>query len=176
VIPDSGADLIGARRYPQAWFLLDVLGREPRLMGHEVVDLSPGAIELRAVVRSLREGAEGRERWLPFRDVRTLDRLEPSQLRRLSFGPEVGYCVERDSSNDVHGGQPIRHLAVRFASRILTPATAAEIGLYFYGRRPAVFAYTAADEVHGYIGASWDQVSSRDLELLLRRELHERAP
>jgi hypothetical protein len=176
LIPDPGAELISAREYPQTWFLLDVLGREPRLLGHEIVDLSPGAIELRSIARSLREQAEGRERWIPFRDVRTLDRLESTQVRRLSFGPEVGYCVERDLSNDVHGGQPIRHLAVRFSSRVLTPATAAEIGLYFYGRRPAVFACTAVNEVHGYIGADWDLISGRDLDVLLRRELHERTP
>jgi hypothetical protein len=54
---------------------------------------------------------------------------------------------------------------------VLTPATAAEIGLYFYGRRPAAFAYTTADEVHGFIGVEWEPISSGDLDVLLSREL-----
>ncbi len=172
MIPDLGeTSLLGARRYPQTWFLLDLVGREPRLLGHEVVDLSPGAIELRSLSRILRERAEGRERWIPFRDERTLDRLAADHLRRLSFGPEVGYCIEHDDSQGIHGGRPVRHLAVRFSSRVLTPATAAEIGLYFYGRMPAAFAYTAADEVHGFIGVEWEPISSGDLGALLNREL-----
>lgn len=172
MIPNTGdTSLLGVRSYPQTWFLLDMVGREPRLLGHEVVDLSPGAIELRSLSRILREGAEGRERWIPFRDERTLGRLGAGQVRRLSFGPEVGYCIEHDESRAIHEGRPVRHLAVRFPSRVLTPATAAEIGLYFYGRRPAVLGFTAADEVHGYIGLGWEPVSSKDVEVLLSREL-----
>ena len=172
MIPDLGdTSLLGPRRYPQTWFLLDIVGREPRLLGHEVVDLSPGAIELRSLSRILRERAEGRERWIPFRDERTLDRLAADHLRRLSFGPEVGYCIEHDESQGINDGQPVRHLAVRLSSRALTPATAAEIGVYFYGRRPATFAFTAADEVHGYIGLGWEPVSSNDVKALLSREL-----
>lgn len=163
--------LIGTRKYPQTWYLLDVVGREPRLLGQEVVDLSPGAIELRALTSALREHAESQERWLPYRDERTLGRISSAYWRQLSFGPEVGYCIEHDESRVMHGGRPVRHLALRFSSRVLTPATAAEIGLYFYGRRPAAFAFTSADEVHGFIGAEWEPVSSGDLEVLLRREL-----
>ncbi len=172
MIPDlGGSSLIGARTYPQTWFLLDIVDREPRLLGHEVVDLSPGAIELRSLSRTLREQAEGREQWIPFRDESTLDRLAAGHLRRLSFGPEIGYCIEHDESQAIHDGQPVRHLAVRNSSRVLTPATAAEIGLYFYGRKPATFAFTAADEVHGYIGLGWEPVSSSDMKALLSREL-----
>jgi hypothetical protein len=172
LIADLGeSSLIGARRYPQTWFLLDIVDREPRLLGHEVVDLSPGAIELRSLSRALREQAEGREKWVPFRDENTLDRLAANHLRRLSFGPEIGYCIEHDESRAIHEGKPVRHLAVRLASRILTPATAAEIGVYFYGRRPATFAFTAADEVHGYIGRGWEPISSNDVQALLSREL-----
>ena len=172
MIPGRGEPaLLSTRRYPQTWYLLDVVGREPRLLGQEVVDLSPGAIELRALARALREHAESQERWIPFRDERTLGRMPSTYSRRLSFGPEVGYCIEHDESRVLHGGRPVRHLALRFSSQVLTPATAAEIGLYFYGRRPATFAYTTADEVHGFIGVEWEPVSSGDLEVLLSREL-----
>ena len=163
--------IVGRRSYPQTWYLLDVVGREPRLVGHEVVDLSPGAIELRAAARALREHGEPSERWIAVRDEPILHRLEAAYLKRLSFGPEVAYCVEHDASNDVHEGRPLRHLAVRFPSRLLTPATAAEIGLYFYGRRPATFAFTSAAEVHGYIGLEWEPLTSDDLQTLIAREV-----
>jgi hypothetical protein len=172
LIPGRGEPaLLGTRRYPQTWYLLDVVGREPRLLGQEVVDLSPGAIELRALAVALREHAESQERWIPFRDERTLGRMPSAYWRRLSFGPEVGYCIEHDESRVMHGGRPVRHLSLRFSSQVLTPATAAEIGLYFYGRRPAAFAYTTADEVHGFIGVEWEPISSGDLDVLLSREL-----
>ena len=45
------------------------------------------------------------------------------------------------------------------------------IGVYFYGRRPATFAFTAADEVHGYIGLEWEPISANDLAALLAREM-----
>ena len=163
--------IVRARKYPQTWYLLDVVGREPRLVGHEVVDLSPGAIELRAVARALREHGEPNDRWVAVRDEPILDRLDDRYLKRLSFGPEVAYCVEHDASREVHEGRPLRHLAVRFASRVLTPATAAEIGLYFYGRRPATFAFTNATEVHGYIGMEWEPLAAEDLDALLSREI-----
>lgn len=167
----SESALLNARRYPQTWYLLDVVGREPRLVGQEVVDLSPGAIELRTLARALREHAESRERWIPFRDEPTLDRMPATYWRRLSFGPDVGYCIEHDESLAMNGGRPVRHLALRFSSRVLTPATAAEIGLYFYGRRPAAFAYTTAEEVHGFVGLEWEPISPGDLEVLFNREL-----
>ena len=80
-------------------------------------------------------------------------------------------AVERDETLAIHGGRPFQHLAVRFGSRILTPATAAEIGLYFYGRKPAIFAFTAPDAVHGYVGLGWEPVESQDVEWLLQREM-----
>ena len=52
-----------------------------------------------------------------------------------------------------------------------TLATSAEIGLYFYGRRPAAFAYTTPDTAHGFIGLDWDSLSDEDLRILLRREM-----
>ena len=51
------------RQYPQTWWLLDVVDRDIRLLGEEIVDLSPGAIELRHVARELRGWAESTERW-----------------------------------------------------------------------------------------------------------------
>ncbi len=165
------AAIVGARTYPQTWYLLDVVGHEPRLVGHEVVDLSPGAIELRAVARELRQHGEPNERWIAVRNEPALDRLGAGYLRQLSFGPQVGYCVEHDASLDVHEGRPLRHLAVRFSTSVLTPATAAEIGLYFFGRRPAAFAFTNAAEVHGYIGMEWEPLAADDVHALLVREL-----
>jgi hypothetical protein len=54
---------IPRRQYPQTWWLLDVVNRDVRLLGEEIVDLSPGAIELRHVARELRGWAEASERW-----------------------------------------------------------------------------------------------------------------
>lgn len=161
------------RSYPQTWLLLDVVDREPRLVGQEVVDLSPGAIELRHVVRELRGFAEQRERWVSVRAEATDPRLAEAHRRTLSFGPSLGYCVEHDESRRIHAGRPFRHLLLSFTSRILTPATSAEIGLYFYGRRPAVFGFTAPGAVHGYIGLEWEPLGSADVGWLLRREMEE---
>lgn len=172
MIPDPGHNaLIHRREYPQTWYLLDVVGREPRILGQEVVDLSPGAIELRSVARELRRHAEDQGRWVPYGLQPMRDRVAPAHWRKLSFGPEVGYFVEHDESREIHGGRPIRHLSVRFASRVLSPATSAEIGLYFYGRRPAAFAFTRPDEVHGFIGVEWEPVSSADILKLIRHEV-----
>lgn len=170
------ADIIDPdpRSYPQTWLLLDVVEREPRLLGREVVDLSPGAIELRHVTRSLRGYAEQRERWVPLSPEPAAGRLEDAYRRRLSFGPSIAYCVEHDESRRIHGGLPFRHLLLRFPKRILTPATSAEIGLYFYGRRPAVFGIAAPGAVHGYIGWGWEPLESDDVRWLVRREMCER--
>ncbi|MFQ5688829.1 MAG: hypothetical protein ACE5HQ_00970 [Gemmatimonadota bacterium] len=162
-------DLSG-RSYPQTWILVDVARREPKLVGHEIVDLSPGAIELRQVARSLRAFGEQRERWLKLGPKSPLPRLSGRQRHQLSFGPTVAYCVEHDESRTIHRGRPFRHLALALGSR-LTPATSAEIGLYFYGRRPAVFGFTAADSVHGYIGMMWEPLSARDVQWLLERDM-----
>lgn len=159
------------RAYPQTWYLLDVVDREPRLLGQEVVDLSPGAIELRHVARTLRAFAEQRERWVALRPEPAAGRLDERHRRDLSFGPALAYCVEHDDSGRIHGGDPFRHLLLRFPRRILTPATSAEIGLYFYGRRPAVFGVPAPGSVHGFIGMDWEALDSDDVRWLIRREM-----
>lgn len=161
------------RKYPQLWLLVDVAdGGDPRLVGHEVVDLSPSAIELRAAARRLQRFAEQRDRWQRVGPGSLLSRLHEEHRHQLSFGPDVAYCVEHDETNEIHQGRPFRHLRVRFRSRILTPATSAEIGLYFYGHRPAVFGYTDSNVAHGYIGLNWEKLEDVDAEWLLRREMH----
>jgi hypothetical protein len=161
----------GLREYPQTWLLVEAVDGTPRLLGHEVVDLSPGAIELRSVARELRRVAENPERWLALGEQSVMDRLAGAHHRALSFGPRVSYCVEHDARRCIHGGKPFRHLRVRNANRVLTPATSAEIGLYFYGRRPAVFAFVRADTVHGFIGLEWEGLSSTDVNWLSEREM-----
>lgn len=170
---ETGVDLQD-RRYPQSWWLVDVAPPEPRLLGHEVVDLAPGAIELRRCARDLRQLAEQRERWIPLRPRSPSSELDEGHRRRLSFGPSVLYWVERDDSGGIHGGRPFRLLTVH-ASGTLTPATSAEIGLYFYGRRPAIFGFTSPSAVHGFIGLEWDPLTADDVRWLLRRESREAA-
>ena len=162
---------IPRREYPQTWWLLDVVDRNPRLVGEEIVDLSPGAIELRHVARELRGWAEVRDRWLSTGDESPIPGLEPGHLRTLSFGPRVAYLVEHDPSGRTNGGRPFRHLRIRHGVRLLTPATSAEIGLYFYGRRPAAFAYTAPDTAHGFVGFDWEALPEKDVRRLLSREM-----
>ena len=166
--PSSGSSL---RRYPQTWLLLDVVDRRPRLVGQEVVDLSPGAIELRQAARELGALAEDSGRWLHVGPDSPLAGLGGAHTRALSFGIEVSLCVEHDERGGVHAGRPFRHLRLRHASGRLTPATSAEVGLYFYGRRPASFGFVRADTAHGYIGLEWEPLSGADVEWLLEREL-----
>ncbi len=162
---------IPRREYPQTWWLLDVVDRNPRLVGEEIVDLSPGAIELRHVARELRAWAEVTDRWLDPGDESPIRGLAPAHQRALSFGPRVTYLVEHDSSGRMNSGRPFRHLRIRHGVRLLTPATSAEIGLYFYGRRPAAFAYTAPDTAHGFVGLDWRALSEADVRRLLEREM-----
>lgn len=159
------------REYPQTWLLLDVVDRQPRLLSREVVDLSPGAIELRHAARALRGRADERERWVRLDDRSRWARLEEAHRRELSFGAQVGYCVEHDDTRRIHDGRPIRHLIMTFGSRVVGPATSAEIGLYFYGRRPATFGYVNESRAHGFIGFEWEPLSREDVRWLLRREL-----
>lgn len=161
---------VGEREYPQTWILLDVVEEKLRLRGQEVVDLSPGAIELRHAARELRRFAEPRERWVEVVEGSNMDELGKRHRRQLSFGPDLRYCVERDTAGRLHSGEPFRHLFIRFGSRVVTPATSAEIGLYFYGRRPALFGMTAPDRTHGFIGMNWEPLSRRDARRLLQRE------
>lgn len=167
----SGLDGNDLRRYPQTWLLLDVVDRRPRLLGQEVVDLSPGAIELRHAARELAAAAEDRQRWLPVGPGSPVDRLDADQRRHLSFGLEVSLCVERDGREGLHEGRPFRHLRLRHAGGSLTPATSAEVGLYFYGRRPAVFGFARADTAHGFIGLRWEPLEDADVAWLMEREL-----
>ncbi len=167
---DSLIDL-GARKYPQTWLLLDVVGERPRLLSQEVIDLSPGAIELRHVARDLLGHAENPERWLPVRPESPIDALAGGHVRDVSFGLQLSLCVERDDTRSIHAGRPFRHLRVRHPSRSLTPATSAEVGLYFYGRRPATFGFIRADTAHGFIGLNWEQLQPEDIQWLLEREL-----
>lgn len=158
------------REYPQTWLLLDAVGQDGPRVGQEVVDLSPGAIELREVSREMRGYAEERDRWMEIDRASRWPRLGSGHRHRLSFGPVLGYCVEHDTSGRIHEGEPLRHLTVEFSTKVLTPATSAEIGLYFYGRRPAVFGYVSEERAHGFIGYDWDPVSREDVRWLLRRE------
>ncbi|MDP2478887.1 MAG: hypothetical protein Q8W51_07270 [Candidatus Palauibacterales bacterium] len=162
------------RRYPQTWLLLEAVEAGPRLLGREVVDLSPGAIELRHAARALRGYAEEREHWLVLDAEERWARLGEGHRRELSFGPEIRYCVERDGRGHIHAGRPLRHLALDFRNRSLTPATSAEIGLYFYGRRPAVFGLIGPERVHGFIGFEWEALAGDDVRWLLEREMGER--
>ncbi|MCL7984842.1 MAG: hypothetical protein M8872_06290 [marine benthic group bacterium] len=164
---------IPRRSYPQTWWLLDVLGRDVRLLGEEVVDLSAGAIELRHVARELRGWAEPSQRWARATAESPFRALESRHCRRLSFGPELAYLVEHDERGGLHGGRPFRHLKIRGQRASLTPATSAEIGFHFYGRRQAVFAYTDPQTAHGFIGLDWEALSERDLAALLEREMSE---
>lgn len=159
--------------YPRTWLLLDVVDERPRLLGQEVVDLAPGAIELRRASRELRGYAEERERWLSVDELSRWPRLPDGHRRSLSFGPEVAYCVERDATSRVHEGRPFRHLAVRSTGNLLTPATSAEIGLYFYGRRSAAFGFVARGKAHGFIGMGWESLEQEDVRWLLRREMRD---
>jgi hypothetical protein len=164
---------IPRRSYPQTWWLLDVLGRDLRLLGEEIVDLSAGAIELRHAARELRGWAEPRERWSRATGESPFPELERRHCRQLSFGPELTYLVEHDERGQLHGGRPFRHLKIRGARTSPSPATSAEIGFHFYGRRPAAFAYTNPMTAHGFIGLDWEALSERDLAALLKREMQE---
>jgi len=162
------------RTYPRTWLLLEAVEDGPRLVGQEVVDLSPGAIELRHAARALRGYAETRERWVDLDGEGRWARLGGEHRRELSFGPEIRYCVELDGRRRIHGGRPLRHLAVRMPRSGLTPATSAEIGLYFYGRRPAVFGFIGPRRAHGFIGLDWEPVGREDVGWLLEREMRGR--
>jgi hypothetical protein len=162
---------IPRREYPRTWWLLDAAERELRLVGSEVVDLSPGAIELRHVARELRAWGDRPENWVAVSEGSPLAALPERHRRALSFGPRVDYLVERDGSGALHAGRPFRHLRIRSERGSLTPATSVEIGLYFFGRRPAGFALTAAGSVHGFVGFDWEALEGADVERLARREM-----
>jgi hypothetical protein len=164
----EGADV---RRYPQTWLLLDVVDSRPRLLGQEIVDLSPGAIELRQAARELGAASENRDHWVPVSARSPVEGLDDAHRRRLSFGIDVSLCVELDGRREIHDGRPFRHLRLRRAAGSLTPATSAEVGLYFYGRRPATFGFVRADTAHGFVGFEWEGLAEDDVAWLLEREL-----
>lgn len=169
----SGRFDVDDREYPRTWLLLDMLKEGPRLVGQEVVDLSPGAIELRRVARELRGWADEQGHWLSTESRARWVRLDDDHRRDLSFGPRVAYWVERDETERIHDGRPIRHLAVRSRQGQLTPATSAEIGFYFYGKRPVTFGLVGPRRAHGVVGFEWEPLDREDANWLLRREMGE---
>jgi len=162
------------RDYPRTWFLMDLVEDRPRLLKREVVDLSPAAIELRQTARELKGWADERDRWISLDREGRWERLGERHRRSLSFGPRVGYCVEHDDRGEIHAGRPFRHLVIQAGRGGITPATSAEIALYFYGRRPAAFGFVESGRAHGYVGYEWDPVDQDDVAWLLRRELDPR--
>lgn len=154
---------------PSRWVIIDM--RPPGYVGHEIVDLSPGAIELRHVARALREFAEQRQNWI---DLAELDRdwnrwpgERPDHIRDLSFGVRVIYAIDHDPARGAFEGKPVRHLAVRGAERTPTPATIGEIATYFYGRRSAQMRVTPEGLAHVVVGMDWQQLDPGQLISLL---------
>ncbi len=162
---------IPRRQYPQTWWLLDVVDSELRLLGGEVVDLSPGAIELRHASRELRGFADQRANWIPAGGRSPLDALPARHSHALSFGPRLCYAVEYDATRALHGGRPFRHLRIRSHPRPLSPGTAVEVGLHVFGHRPVGFAYTAAGTAHGFVGFDWESLDASDVLRLAQREI-----
>lgn len=154
---------------PSRWIIIDP--RPPGYIGQEVVDLAPGAIELRRAVRELRSLAERRENWL---DLRELERDwtrwpgdRPDHVRELSFGVKVIYTVDFDGETALFSGKPIRHLAVDGTRRSPTPATIGEIATYFWGRRAAQMRLSPSGRAHVVVGLDWDQLDPEQLMKLL---------
>ncbi len=83
---------------PSRWIIIDP--RPPGYIGQEIVDLSPGAIELRHAARELRALAEVQENWIDLRELEGWigwpgDR--PDHVRDLSFGVQLIYSVDYDA-------------------------------------------------------------------------------
>ena len=154
---------------PSQWIIIDP--RPPGYIGHEVVDLSPGAIELRHVARVLRALAEQRENWVDIRELKgdwaSWPGDRPDHVRDLSFGVQLTYAVDFDAESELFDGRPIRHLAVKGAKRPPTPATVGEIATYFYGRRAAQMRITPSGRAHVVVGMGWEQLDPAQLIRLL---------
>ena len=154
---------------PSHWIIIDP--RPPGYIGQEIVDLSPGAIELRRAARELREFAERREHWIDLRELEhdwtrwPGDR--PEHIRDLAFGVRVIYGIDYDVETKLFYGKPIRHLAVRGARRQPTPATVGEIATYFWGRRAAQMRIASSGFAHVVVGMDWEQLDPRQLMRLL---------
>ena len=154
---------------PSRWIIIDP--RPPGFIAQEIVDLSHGAIELRHVVRALRDHAERPENWV---DLAELDGNwsrwpgeRPDHIRDLSFGVRVIYTIDHDPVTGVFEGKPVRHLAVRGAKATPTPATVGEIATYFYGRRSAQMRILPSGLAHVVVGMDWTQLDSDQLITLL---------
>lgn len=153
---------------PSRWIIIDP--RPPGYIGQEIVDLSPGAIELRHAARALRALAEVQENWIDLRELEGWigwpgDR--PDHMRDLSFGVQLIYSVDYDAEAEWFKGRPVRHLAVRGANRQPTPATVGEIATYFYGKRAAQMRITPSGLAHVVVGMNWEQLDPRHLMGLL---------
>ncbi len=154
---------------PSHWIIIDP--RPPGYIGQEIVDLSPGAIELRHTARALRTFAELRENWIDLgeleRDWNRWPGDRPDHIRDLSFGVRLIYGIDFDAETDVLEGKPIRHLAVHGSNRPATPATVGEITAYFWGRRPAQMRIATSGLAHVVVGMDWEQLDPRHLMRLL---------
>lgn len=154
---------------PSHWIIIDP--RPPGYIGQEIVDLSPGAIELRQVARQLRAFAELRENWINLvpleRDWSRWPGERPEHVRDLSFGVRVMYAIDFDAESQVFEGKPIRHLAVHGSRRRPTPATVGEIASYFWGRRAAQMRIAPSGLAHVVVGMEWEQLDPRQLLKLL---------
>ncbi|UCC73837.1 MAG: hypothetical protein JSV86_04555 [Gemmatimonadota bacterium] len=154
---------------PSHWIIIDP--RPPGYIGQEIVDLSPGAIELRQVARQLRSFAEQRQNWIDIAELESDwnrwpgDR--PDNIRDLSFGVRVIYGVDYDAETGFFEGKPVRHLAVHGSKRRPTPATVGEITTYFWGRRAAQMRIAASGLAHVVVGMDWEQLDPRQLMRLL---------
>ncbi len=154
---------------PSHWIIIDP--RPPGYIGQEIVDLSPGAIELRQVARALRAFAEQREHWIELgeleRDWNRWPGDRPEHMRNLSFGLRLIYGVDYDEGTDVFEGKPVRHLAVHGLRRAPTPATVGEVASFFWGRRPAQMRIAPSGLAHVVVGMDWEQLDPKHLMRLL---------
>lgn len=154
---------------PSHWIIIDP--RPPGYIGQEVVDLSPGAIELRHTARTLRTYAEQREHWIDLgeleRDWGRWPGDRPDHIRDLSFGVRLIYGIDFDDETDAFAGKPVRHLAVHGSKASPTPATVGEIATYFWGRRPAQMRIAPSGLAHVVVGLDWEQLDPQQLMRLL---------
>ncbi len=153
---------------PSHWIIIDP--RPPGYIGQEIVDLSPGAIELRHIARQLRTFAEQRANWIDIAEIeRDWNRWpgdRPDHVRDLSFGVRLMYGVDFDTETEIFEGKPVRHLAVRGTNQP-TPATVGEIATYFWGRRAAQMRIAQSGLAHVVVGMDWEQLDPRQLMRLL---------
>ena len=154
---------------PSQWIIID--SRPPGYIGQEIVDLSPGAIELRHAARKLREFAEQRENWVDLVDLdRDWERWpgeRPDHIREVSFGLRLTYAVDFDPERVLFQGRPVRHLAVTGGRGRPTPATVGEVAAYFWGRRSAQMRFAESGVAHVVVGMNWEQLDPGQLLKLL---------